>query len=80
MLYGLPVDNDEFVQFFQHFISKKNVIFACEAESPSKLSEYGKKICELARISLNKEELAEQRRTASIKTNSLVKLVIRDKY
>ena len=80
MLYGLPVDNDEFVQFFQHFISKKNVILACDAESPSKLSAYGKKICELARISLNKDELAEQRRTASIKSNSLVKLVIRDKY
>lgn len=80
MLYGLPVDNDEFVQFFQHFISKKNVILACDAESPSKLSDYGKKICELSRISLNKEELADQRRTASIKTNSLVKLVIRDKY
>ena len=27
-----------------------------------------------------KEELAEQRRTASIKTHTLVKLVIRDKY
>ena len=80
MVYGLPLDNDEFVQFFQYFVSKENVILACDAESPSKLSDYCKKICELARISLNKEELAEQRRTASIKTNTLVKLVIRDKY
>ena len=80
LLYGLPVDNDEFTLFFKHFISKKNVILACEAESPSKLSDYGKKICELARISLKKEELAEQRNAASIKTESLVKLVIRDKY
>ena len=80
MVYGLPLDNEEFVQFFQHFVSKKNVILACDAESPSKLSDYGKKICELARISLNKEELAEQRRTASLKTHTLVKLVIRDKY
>ena len=80
MLYGLPVDNEEFVQFFQHFISKKNIILACEAESPSQLSDYGKKICEFARISLHKEELIEQRHSASIKTNTLVKLVIRDKY
>ena len=79
-LYGLPVDNDEFVQFFQHFISKKNIILACEAESPSKLSDYGKKICELARINLSKEELAEQRRSASLKSNILVKLVLKDKY
>ena len=68
------------MQFFQHFISKKNIILACEAESPSKLSDYGKKICELARINLSKEELTEQRHSASIKTNTLVKFVIRDKY
>ena len=80
MLYGLPIDNDEFAQFFKHFISKKNVILACEAESPSKLSDYGKKICELSRISLKNEDLSEQRNTAAIKTDSLIKLVIRDKY
>ena len=80
MLYGLPVDNDEFSQFFKHFISKKNVVLACEAESPSKLSDYCKKICELSRISLKKEDLSEQRNTAALKTETLVKLVIRDKY
>ncbi len=80
MIYGLPLDNDEFVQFFKLFIAKKNVILACEAESPSKLSDYGKKICDYARISLKKEDLAEQRRSASVKTKTLVKLVIRDKY
>ena len=80
MLYGLPIDNDEFTQFFKHFISKKNVVLACEAESPSKLSDYGKKICEFSRISLKKEDLSEQRNTAAVKTDSLIKLVIRDKY
>ena len=80
MLYGLPIDNDEFAQFFKHFISKKNVILACEAESPSKLSDYGRKICEFSRISLKNEDLSEQRNTAAIKTDSLIKLVIRDKY
>jgi hypothetical protein len=80
MLYGLPLDNDEFTEFFKYFISKKNVILACEAESPSTLSDFGKTICDYARISLKKEELAQQRRSALEKTRTLVKLVIRDKY
>ena len=80
MLYGLPLDNDEFVQFFKHFIAKKNVILACEAESPATLSDFGKAICDYARISLKKEELIEQRRTVLQKSKTLVKLVIRDKY
>lgn len=80
LLYGLPLENEEFSQFFRHFIAKKNVLLACEAESPATLSDFGKKICEYARISLKKEELAEQRRTALVKTKTLVKLVIRDKY
>ena len=80
MLYGLPLENEEFTQFFKHFIMKKNVILACEAECPSKLSDYGKKICELSRISLKKEDLEDQRHSACIKTKTLVKLVIRDKY
>ena len=80
LLYGLPLDNDEFVQFFRHFIAKKNIILACEAASPSTLSDFGKSICDYARISLKKEELAQQRQSALIKTKTLVKLVIRDKY
>ena len=80
MLYGLPLDNEEFVQFFKHFIAKKNVILACEAESPATLSDFGKAICDYARISLKKEELIEQRRTVLQKSKTLVKLVIRDKY
>ena len=80
MLYGLPLDNEEFALFFKHFTAKKNVILACEAESPATLSDFGKTICDYARISLKKEELAEQRRTAVLKTKTLVKLVIRDKY
>ena len=80
LLYGFPLDNEEFTQFFKHFIAKKNVILACEAEAPSTLSDFGKTICDYARISLKKEELAEQRRSALVKTRTLVKLVIRDKY
>ncbi len=80
MLKGLPVENDEFMQFYYHFMSKKNVIFVCEAESPSTLSDYAKLICEQSNISLDKNELNEQRKNANIKSNMLIKLVIRDKY
>ena len=61
-------------------IVKKNVILACEASSPSTLSDYCKKVCEEARISLNSAELNDQRKRISIKTNTLIKLVIKDKY
>ena len=78
LLAGLPVDNEEFTQFYKHFISYKNVVLACEAPSPSKLSDYAKKICELSRIDLSKEALTEQRKKISIKNDSLIKLVIQD--
>lgn len=80
MLYGLPSDNEEFKQFYFHFINKRNVILACEAASPASLSDYGKMICEQSRISLESSELAEQRKRVSIKNDMLIKLVIQDKY
>ena len=80
LISGLPVDNDEFVQFYHFYMTQKNVIFACEAPSPAKLSDYGKKICELSRISLAKEDLIEQSKNINVKNNSLVKFVIQDKY
>ena len=80
MLYALPSDNEEFQQFYFHFINKRNVIFACEAASPASLSDYGKMICEQSRISLDSNELAEQRKRVSIKSDMLIKLIIQDKY
>lgn len=80
LLKGLPVDNEEFSQFFYHYMSQKNVIFASEANCPANLSEYAKKVCELARISLNHDDLVYQRKKISIKNNSLIKIVIQDKY
>ncbi|MBQ7752223.1 MAG: leucine-rich repeat domain-containing protein [Treponema sp.] len=80
LLYALPSDNEEFKQFYFHFINKRNVIFACEASSPATLSDYGKMICEQSRISLDSNELAEQRKRISIKNDMLIKLVIQDKY
>lgn len=80
MLYGLPLDNDEFMEFYRHFIGKKNLILACEADRASKLSDYCKTVCENSRISLDKADLAEQRKHAAVKTDNLVKLVVRDTY
>ena len=80
MLYGLPVDNEEFMMFYHHFINKRNVILACQAASPSQLSEYGRTICEESRISLHRDEMNEQRKKAGIKNEALIKLVIQDKY
>lgn len=78
MLKGLPLDNDEFLQFYHHYINKKNVILACEAPVASKLSDYCKQVCEESRISLDKEQLIEQRRCVSIKSDMLIKLIIQD--
>lgn len=80
LLAGLPLDNDEFMQFYFHFISKKNVILACEASCPSKLSDYCKTICEESRISLETKDLLEQRKLISVKTDNLIKLIIQDIY
>lgn len=76
----LPFDNEEFVYFYSSFISKKNVILACEAARPSLLSDYCKSICEKSRISLDKKDLNDQRKRLSIKNNTLIKLVLQDKY
>ena len=78
LLAGLPVDNDEFMQFYRPYISYRNVILACDAPSPSKMSAYAKTICEQSRIDLSKEFLLEQRKKISIKNSSLIKLVIQD--
>lgn len=78
LLSGLPVENDEFMHFYYPFMSKKHVILACDAASPSMLSDYGKTICEQSRISLDKESLSEQRKRINIKNDTLIKLVIKD--
>ena len=78
MLYGLPVDNDEFMEFFKLYVSNRNVVFACEASSKSGLSDYGKKICEYSRIDLSHESLVEQRQIVSEKNETLIKLILQD--
>ena len=79
MLYGLPVDNDEFMEFFKLYVSNRNVVFACEAPNASTLSEYGKTVCEYSRIDLSHEALVEQKQNISTKNNTLIKLIIQDK-
>ena len=79
MLYELPVDNDEFMEFFKLYVSNRNVVFACEAAGPSTLSDYGKKVCEYSRIDLSAAALAEQRQNVREKNAELIKLIIQDK-
>lgn len=80
LLNGLPFDNPEFEQFYHQFMANRNVILACEAQSPAKLSDYARKICSESRISLERESLITQRKKISTKNSSLIKLVIQDIY
>lgn len=77
-LTGLPVEDAEFLEFYHHFISYKNVILACEAEGPASLSDYCKTICAESRIVLEKTALAEQHKKISVRNNDLIKIIIRD--
>ena len=79
MLYGLPVDNDEFMEFYRLYVSNRNVVFACQAANASTLSEYGRKICEYSRIDLSASALAEQKQNIRNKNDTLIKLIIQDK-
>lgn len=79
MLYGLPVDNDEFMEFYKLYVSNRNVVFACQAAGPSTLSDYGRKICEYSRIDLSAAALAEQKQNVRVKNAELIKLIIQDK-
>lgn len=78
LLSGLPVDNDEFMQFYHSFIRQRNVILACTAEGPASLSDYCKTICLNSRISLNKEDLNTQHSRMGVKNNEVIKIIIRD--
>lgn len=79
-LNELPIEDPEFNQFFYYFMSQKNTIFACEANCPANLSDYAKQICKQAKISLNHDELVQQKKMICIKNNGLIKLIIRDIY
>ena len=79
MIYGLPVDNDEFMEFFKLYVSNRNVVFACKASNAATLSDYGKKVCEYSRIDLSPAALAEQKKNILKKSPELIKLILQDK-
>ena len=79
MLYGLPCDNDEFMEFYRLYVSNRNVVFACQAANASTLSDYGRKICEYSRIDLGAAALTEQKKNVRVKNSELIKLIIQDK-
>ena len=79
MLYQLPVDNDEFMEFYKLYVSNRNVVFACQASNAANLSDYGRKICEYSRIDLSAAALAEQKKNVRVKNAELIKLILQDK-
>ena len=78
MLYGLPVDSDEFMEFYKLYVSNRNVVFACQAQNAATLSDYGRKICEYSRIDLGAAALTEQKSNVRVKNSELIKLIIQD--
>lgn len=80
LLNGLPFENQEFQYFYSSFMKDKNIVLACEAQSPATLSDYAKQICAESFISLEKQTLISQRKNICTKNNSIIKLVIKDIY
>ncbi|MCQ2573117.1 MAG: leucine-rich repeat domain-containing protein [Treponema sp.] len=78
-LAELPVDNDEFLMFLGNTLKRQHVLVACTAASPDRLSEYSKKICQAAQISMDRNEIVDQRKKAGIKNPGTIKLIVQDK-
>jgi len=78
-LAELPVDNDEFLMFLENTVKRQHVLLACSAAKPDGLSDYAKKICQAAQISLDKNEILDQRKKAGIKNPGTIKLIVQDK-
>jgi len=78
-LSGLPVDNDEFLMFLENTLKRQHVLVACTATNPESLSDYSKKICQAAQISMERGEILDQRKKAGIKNPGTIKLIVQDK-
>ncbi len=78
-LAELPVDNEEFLMFLANTLKHQHVLVACEASNPDNLSEYSKKICQAAQISMDRNEIVDQRKKAGIKNPGTIKLIVQDK-
>lgn len=78
-LSDLPVENEEFLMFLGNTLKHQHVLVACEAANPNALSESSRKICQAAQISLDTNEILEQRKRAGIKNPGTIKLIVQDK-
>lgn len=78
-LSDLPVDNEEFLMFLGNTLKHQHVLVACEAANPNALSDASRKICLAAQISLDSNEILEQRKRAGIKNPGTIKLIVQDK-
>lgn len=77
-LAELPVDNDEFLMFLGNTLKRQHVLVACTASKPDLLSEYSRKVCQAAQISMDKNEILDQRKKAGIKNPGTIKLIVQD--
>lgn len=78
-LAELPVDNDEFLMFLGNTLKRQHVLVACTAAKPDLLSDYSRKVCQAAQISMDKNEILDQRKKAGIKNPGTIKLIVQDK-
>lgn len=78
-LSELPVDNDEFLMFLANTLKRQHVLVACTAANPENLSEYSRKICQAAQISMDRNEILDQRKKAGIKNPGTIKLIVQDR-
>lgn len=77
-LAELPVDNDEFLMFLENTLKRQHVLVACKASKPDLLSDYSRKVCQAAQISMDKNEILDQRKKAGIKNPGTIKLIVQD--
>ncbi|MBP3709031.1 MAG: leucine-rich repeat domain-containing protein [Treponema sp.] len=78
--YGLPLENEEFAQFFRDFIEERNTIYACSAPSTSELSANARRFASIAGISLEKSALELSNELAANTNAACIKMILQDDY
>ena len=68
--------------YFEHnkdlSLESRHVLVACKASKPDLLSDYSRKVCQAAQISMDKNEILDQRKKAGIKNPGTIKLIVQD--
>jgi len=80
LYYGIPLENEEFAQLFSEFISERSTIYACSAPSTAKLSEFARRFCAMAGISLEKNMIELENTLAGSEDANILKMILQDDY